>query len=378
MAFTKALYYPTIEIQDEQWLKSTVLYWDKIQTIVPESIQKPYKGRISKILHDEGILSPFLVKSTSAVVQNVSDTAMEYIQSNEAKELLLSKKQRSFSIHRDKMPRHFSIHQDKLPEEFRIHSEKMSYFLKQEFNDKLDRQGWVRASSHFAEFYMTLLANEICESKRFALLSDNTFTSNFAEKVRLDNNIVSSSSHDRFVERHRDAVHLAEGMLTNLIVQGVKFKPDTPIKKIIEFKSNHKDELGLFRKAVSDLVEKTPNNLTFDAMQQYVHDIYTNEFLPAYNNLGKSLTGAKLKWSWETFMKIAFFSVAGTYVLQQFGLSIPQALIAATGVSCVANKIIYNVDKAEKLRSNPYSYLILVDRNLNGRGLRDFARDSIV
>jgi hypothetical protein len=38
MAFTKSLYYPWIEIKDEAWLKNAFLYWDTIQTIVPESV----------------------------------------------------------------------------------------------------------------------------------------------------------------------------------------------------------------------------------------------------------------------------------------------------------------------------------------------------
>ena len=41
MAFTKALYYPWIDIKDESWLKTTILYWNHIQTIVPESFDNP-------------------------------------------------------------------------------------------------------------------------------------------------------------------------------------------------------------------------------------------------------------------------------------------------------------------------------------------------
>lgn len=30
------LYYPTIEIRDEEWLKSALLVWDKVYRIVPK------------------------------------------------------------------------------------------------------------------------------------------------------------------------------------------------------------------------------------------------------------------------------------------------------------------------------------------------------
>jgi len=36
--FSKALYYPTIDISDEGWLKTAYLFWDGVRTIVPESI----------------------------------------------------------------------------------------------------------------------------------------------------------------------------------------------------------------------------------------------------------------------------------------------------------------------------------------------------
>jgi hypothetical protein len=35
MAFTRALFYPTIDIQNEDWLKTAILFWDEISTIVP-------------------------------------------------------------------------------------------------------------------------------------------------------------------------------------------------------------------------------------------------------------------------------------------------------------------------------------------------------
>ena len=41
--FERALYYPTIDIQNEAWLKSAALFWDRIETIVSESEERPYR-----------------------------------------------------------------------------------------------------------------------------------------------------------------------------------------------------------------------------------------------------------------------------------------------------------------------------------------------
>lgn len=35
MSYTKALYYPTIDIEDSEWMKTAILFWDEINTIVP-------------------------------------------------------------------------------------------------------------------------------------------------------------------------------------------------------------------------------------------------------------------------------------------------------------------------------------------------------
>ena len=35
MLFSKALFYPTIDIHDEEWLKTAYLFWDEISTLVP-------------------------------------------------------------------------------------------------------------------------------------------------------------------------------------------------------------------------------------------------------------------------------------------------------------------------------------------------------
>jgi hypothetical protein len=36
-AFGRALYYPYFRVQDVNWLKAALLYWDEISCIVPEN-----------------------------------------------------------------------------------------------------------------------------------------------------------------------------------------------------------------------------------------------------------------------------------------------------------------------------------------------------
>ncbi len=59
----QALFYPWIDIEDERWLKASLLYWDSVRTIVPESIDAPYSTEIGKELASAGFLVPLRVMS---------------------------------------------------------------------------------------------------------------------------------------------------------------------------------------------------------------------------------------------------------------------------------------------------------------------------
>ena len=69
--FESALYYPTIDIKNDAWLKSAVLFWDRIETIVPESMQQPYLRRTTRQLEDAGILIPHRVNPFSEDVRGL-------------------------------------------------------------------------------------------------------------------------------------------------------------------------------------------------------------------------------------------------------------------------------------------------------------------
>lgn len=71
MSYTKALYYPTIDIEDDEWIKNAVLFWDEINTIVPESMQNPYQNVDSKFLFDEGILKPIYLSSEDTMLVSI-------------------------------------------------------------------------------------------------------------------------------------------------------------------------------------------------------------------------------------------------------------------------------------------------------------------
>lgn len=360
MGFTKALFYPTIDIRNEDWLKNAVLFWDEINTIVPSSITNPYQENTTQYLSDEGILKPMPVSPDIDFIEELTSDTLNYLNTNEGFQLLTQRRGRNSIIHRDKLPRDIS-------RLFDIHPEKLPYEIQHHLRRSMTDEGWFRVDSNFAIFYMTLLANKICEQKAIALLTDNSLTSNLSDLVRLDNQIAIKGRDYDFYNHHRNERHLqlAQGLLTNLIIQGIKVSKTSSLEDVVNFKKRHRDELGLFRTNISKLTRDIPKNTSIEAFKQQIEDVYNDEFLPAYNNFKKSLDGAGVKWTADNFMKVSFFSTSATAIpMTLLGLSLPQALLAGAGVSVISSLVSYNVDKKDRLRNNPYSYLLAIDKGV--------------
>ena len=147
-------------------------------------------------------------------------------------------------------------------------------------------------------------------------------------------------------------------MLSQLAIERISIAPNTSVESLLKFKSNHKDELAQFRLKVEQIASTVKEDLPAEALRQRISDLYNNEVEPAINNLKKALDGRRIKWVGEGLVKIAFMSAGSSTMLVAAGLSIPTALLAGAGLSLIVSGIMYNVDKTESLRNNPYTYLL--------------------
>jgi hypothetical protein len=126
----QALYYPWIEIRDEQWLKTALLYWDELQTIVPESMENPYTTDTTQFLSDEGILSPIRVHSDMEEIEGLTDSVLTYLSSNEGARLVAANGNKESIIYDEKLPNKFEQFSE-------IYPEKLPYRIRKEFRQLL-------------------------------------------------------------------------------------------------------------------------------------------------------------------------------------------------------------------------------------------------
>lgn len=359
MAFTKALFYPTIDIKNENWLKTAILFWDEINTIVPESINNPYKERATQYLSDEGILKPIQVSPDNDFIEELSEETFDYLNTNEGFQLLTEDGR--YGLHRDKLPRDIS-------RLFDIYPEKLPYEIQRILHHRMTDDGWLRVDGGFAKFYMTLLANKICERHAISPLTDDTFSSSLSNLVKLDNQISIGGHRMNYDHHHRSRgrqINLAQGLLVDMAIDSITISETPSIDDIVKFKRRHQDELGLFRKNIENLTKNIPTDATLIQIRQMVEDVYVNEFLPGYNELKAALSGSGIKWVADNFMKISLFSTGATAVpTVLLGLPVPIALYAGAGISVISSLVSYNIDKRTTLRNNPYSYLLEVNKGI--------------
>lgn len=371
---TEALYYPWIDVRDEAWLKTALLYWDSVRTIVPESFDAPYSTDTGRALQDAGFLVPLRVHSGMDEIEDLAADVLTYLGTTEGAELLFAARGgRRRDIHVEKLPyelgRLAEIHPEKLPYEIRR--------LLHDFATPSGRGGdWLRVDEMFANFYMTLLASRLSERVGARLLTSLADADRLAITARFDaqlNGLIPWGMHPRwrhwreyeaFGPRHRMPRHLAPGMLANLAIERIGVAPDTPIERLIEFRESHRDELAQFRTKVEQLAASVEADLTAEALRKRVTDLYTGEVAPAISNLKAALEGRRIKWIGDGLLKVAFLSAGSSTMLVMAGLAVPTALLAGAGISLIATGTMYNVDKRESLRANPFAYLLSVKQEL--------------
>lgn len=354
MSFTRALYYPWIDIQDERWLRSACLYWERLHTIVPASIRRPYKTQVSQELFDAGVLEPVRVEPGIPEIKALAPEVISFLESPEGTQLL----RESSKGERER------IHLDKLPFEMahltRIHPDKLPYEIVNLLSPSAQRVGWLQVDPTFADFYMTLLANRISEQRGIGLLTSSLAADRLANTARSGARVPPKLSRGH----HGDSTSskLVEGIVADLVLTGFSIAPDISIKKILSFRKQHSTELAHFRAKVGELAKSIPTDATPEAIRQHANDVVNNEVKPAVADLRAALRGSKIKAFTDGLLKISALSAGPASILVAPGFGLPTALAVGTGVSLVATTVLMAVGKKEILRQNPFSYLFSLQK----------------
>jgi Family of unknown function (DUF6236) len=230
---TSILYYPTIDVPTDDWLRQALLYWDEVGSIVPEQWEADHKYRDDiRYLKDEGEFRPFRPKD---FIQAVSFEDARKRFEKEFQLLWLSELRRE-----PQDPETSLIH----PEMWAIHREKLSHSMVSFFaeaniikqskgHQSKGHYDWYRLPRKTALLYMGLLAKYVAD---------------------VDSEFAIPSTGDRNYER---LIYDVGPPGQGIACIDVRFRSalpiprsDVPLRAIVDFKRRHRAELLSFRQEV--------------------------------------------------------------------------------------------------------------------------------
>ena len=269
-----ALYYPYIDITDASLIKTAALYWDELQTIVPESISDPYKSPASKEAKQEGFLRSRIVHEMDDAVQKTGKEFVRDVKQDSVREHIVSivrttnpKEKKWTKVHFQKWaPQHLM----KVWLDFR------DYFPLSPTPDD-----FIIFPEPLANSYMSRLASVIAESD-----TTNPITSNL-------------SYHNVLVDRYldySDERRSNQSQLANLSLQTISIDPAVPLIEILKFRNKNGDMLINFRRQIRELSRQIQIGFDTANKQKVFEEIITDKIVPVRREVEAKLEENNLKF----------------------------------------------------------------------------------
>lgn len=347
--FKDGLYYPFIDVQDEGWLKSAVLYWDTLSTIVPEHYSSHRQSETAAVLADANVLRAEHVAPGMRELDETAEECVTFLDSPEGMYFLQSSQRRGLT------PRHQSWH----PEA--IHHGKIMHMVIDELRHRglpIDSHGnWYRVPGWFARYYMTILASRLARMRGHALLTDDPAVEPLA----------NSSMRGAAVDRA--PAEIAEGLLASFVLRTVHIAKETSVEKVLGFRDKHRDELGRLKTALRGLVDPIKGKPDIVLLRKHLETIYTDQVLPAINDVRGRLRDNRIACGYNNLKASTLLSASPTALgaaLATAGLG-PFALLGGVGISLALSVGNYQLQRRELLRSSPYSYVLLAEKKMGKR-----------
>ncbi len=325
----KVLYYPYINLPDDKWTIRTILYWDKVGSIIPQTYGQDDKFTpFTDSLLKNGLverISPDTVWSVSNYENSLRDAIL-----NDT--ILIDKAKRNFLTG--------NFH--------KIHREKFHYHLfdelvKLEVAQKVNYTDWFIVEENVGKLMMTFLATVLSIEGDFQPTTDQI--------SNLDVTFLNRNSDKYLSDFRKDSDVLSVNVRGDILERIMPYPIDIDLYKLRKFKDRHNDELKSFRRYIEKIVFSSSliadQNKRTMAIEREIKDINEQK-----DELLKKMQEFR-------FQKI-FFGGACGLVATATPLLLDPSFV---GVPALLYGLyaIYNDTKREKIE-NPIHYLALTDK----------------
>jgi len=219
------LYYPTIEFQDETWIKSTLSFWDTIYRIVPNGYQ-PNDSEEIYIAKQEG-----LIIDINLTAEDLKQTAFDYEK--------FCENASSFPAGLDADLYQVRLHIDKIDERLK------PYFT--QFSKSIDKDGFYKLPSRIANGYMFFLSDAVSKRRNIPKLTDNPDMFTAMTYFDVEGNIDHWYTDEEATETYSNLV------IENLIPADIR---SLSIKELIKINNGMAEYKKEFRKTISEFNDK--------------------------------------------------------------------------------------------------------------------------
>lgn len=391
-----ALYYPHIDIDDPAWLRSAILFWDEVQTIVPTSIQSPYGGPDSKICYAEGYLRPLACDMHGDLLEDLGKRVIKLLSQPEWQgELVHNSGPVSMALaHADRLSHEMIWEMENI---VGIHPEKMSPTVRNLFVQfggltaisegkfaptlhhamralaygraidplELERDlqyrhrsyhnegEWILVNGRFAQVYMSALAALLAKETQISPLTNEEPASGVNLRCLIDDVATSGES-------------AARGALVSVVMEGLRIDPNVSVSRLISFRRGRENQLAELSGQFDDLKGKIEKAADARELQEGAKRLFKNKIRPGLEKLKKELADQSIQSIWDGMQRGVMVSAASSGALAYLtGYTGPMLLGAAAAIT-IADVGVKSYFSRKKTRiSSPYTYLLDIERKFS-------------
>lgn len=231
-----AIYYPSINFRDKNWVLGASLLWDKIYRIVPEGIE----------CEDHPELKPLIETGDIGAVlrpqyrEEVADKVLAEIEESRAAAFVLSDEE----------------------DYTRLHLEKLDVKLRTILDEYCHKeQNWYGVPTNFSTHYMCCLAYTMAEKNNLNVISDSSGAWTSESWFRYDGNI----------EIYNDESCMDSILSVFSIPEISPYNFSTcSSEKIIKLRDKYRDERSLFMNKIIDVYKKFSKIQNPDIANDYI------------------------------------------------------------------------------------------------------------
>ena len=382
--YSDALYYPHMRLENSTWIRSQLLYFDKIRTISPLNVDDEPTGRDESELLDNNLIIRHSPTSTVGAVESASRFA--------AMLLAMSRSGGLFShfsgnpiydtasnnalnnlhqLRKDNIGnsiRKLSPRIRELEEEFRdiisdryvrMHPDKLQWKLKDflKSTDGADRDtnfdSWVNVDPLFASIYMTVLARTIAAKEGISCTTDE------AVHDALFQDVTATLRFDQLQRNRR-----AEGILVDVVMSTIKIDPSTSVSRIVKFRDRHSGELERFRSLIYGIASRCSLMDSHEHMRSEAKLIYEREIKPCVRDLEDSLSGFGILWTRSGLIKAAtvLLGISGGLATFDYSGNSYLAVSAMFGIGLAGFALSGWGERQAATEASPHAYLLDLKR----------------